>query len=644
MTDKIQAAANGVDEDATLLLPHGSYPISDTIYFSRNFSVIGDGAVFDLGTNVPSSTFSPGIPENHNGSTYLDITAREAGTLTTKAALIIGTLGSDRPSNRFYRGITVQRTAAASTAAARLYAGVVLNGAFQCTLEDFEINSFREGLVLTSTSQGCVHNRIIRPYILECRYPITLYAAASGWVNADYFWDGRHLISSTLQGDPSWIEEQWEHFRIMFASTTTHGPNQHVVQNMNFESTAGRKLRVEASGCVFMNNRHETPASGSYDMTIGEASRSSAYYDENIFIGAGAGLQTTYATNRIEYLATAAGINNSNTFITGNRMGMGTDGRTAMWSVGGGSHDTPLFSLQDRQFPYDRTEKCVMYAKVPDSIESTSDAGFVFYAVDGVTVRNFFLMRAGGDYDFKIKAGLTLGTFLDVASVLKVSVDGTIDAEIQNPTASGRIYYRATSTDRTHDFYNSTSAANDVLRILDSGKDVRIVLKPSESGITGSMYGVIVFYEESVAGSPAIANAISLSSSSPYPLQFDRGIYVNRSLGDYDSRFAGDTDLALLYIDAGADRVGIGVTNPDAKLEVNGTAHIGSDVELDGALNHDGSTVGFYGVTPVTRASAYTPTNVTPDRAYDADATTVAELADVVGTLIADLQALGLVN
>ncbi len=41
---------------------------------------------------------------------------------------------------------------------------------------------------------------------------------------------------------------------------------------------------------------------------------------------------------------------------------------------------------------------------------------------------------------------------------------------------------------------------------------------------------------------------------------------------------------------------------------------------------------------PITPA-AYTPTNVTTDRAFDADTVLVAELADVVGTLIADLQA-----
>src|SRR3990167_1348009 len=40
----------------------------------------------------------------------------------------------------------------------------------------------------------------------------------------------------------------------------------------------------------------------------------------------------------------------------------------------------------------------------------------------------------------------------------------------------------------------------------------------------------------------------------------------------------------------------------------------------------------------------YAATNVTTDRAYDADTVAVAELADVVGTLIADLRAWGIVK
>ena len=42
--------------------------------------------------------------------------------------------------------------------------------------------------------------------------------------------------------------------------------------------------------------------------------------------------------------------------------------------------------------------------------------------------------------------------------------------------------------------------------------------------------------------------------------------------------------------------------------------------------------------------AAYTPTNVSTDRAYDADVTSVDELADVLGTLIADLQVAGVIG
>jgi hypothetical protein len=50
----------------------------------------------------------------------------------------------------------------------------------------------------------------------------------------------------------------------------------------------------------------------------------------------------------------------------------------------------------------------------------------------------------------------------------------------------------------------------------------------------------------------------------------------------------------------------------------------------------------FFNVAPVARAAAYTVTNGLTDRSYDADTVAVAELADVVATIIADLKAYGL--
>lgn len=73
------------------------------------------------------------------------------------------------------------------------------------------------------------------------------------------------------------------------------------------------------------------------------------------------------------------------------------------------------------------------------------------------------------------------------------------------------------------------------------------------------------------------------------------------------------------------------------------------EVEVDGALNHDGTTVGFYGVTPVTRPAAYTQTYSTADRtlsAYTADDESTAYTgvdnaqAGSVYATVADLNAL----
>jgi len=59
---------------------------------------------------------------------------------------------------------------------------------------------------------------------------------------------------------------------------------------------------------------------------------------------------------------------------------------------------------------------------------------------------------------------------------------------------------------------------------------------------------------------------------------------------------------------------------------------------------HEGTNLGFYNTTPVAQSATYTPTNVTPDRAYDANSTSIDELADVLGTLIADLKLTGLIG
>jgi hypothetical protein len=54
-------------------------------------------------------------------------------------------------------------------------------------------------------------------------------------------------------------------------------------------------------------------------------------------------------------------------------------------------------------------------------------------------------------------------------------------------------------------------------------------------------------------------------------------------------------------------------------------------------FEHTGTLLGFYGTAPIVQSAAYTVTNHTDDRIYDANASSVAELADVLGSLILDL-------
>ena len=73
-----------------------------------------------------------------------------------------------------------------------------------------------------------------------------------------------------------------------------------------------------------------------------------------------------------------------------------------------------------------------------------------------------------------------------------------------------------------------------------------------------------------------------------------------------------------------------------AKLTTSGELQIG------GALNHDGTTVGLFNVAPVAQSTGWSVTNVTTDKVYNADATTLDEVADVLGTLITYLISLGI--
>ena len=62
-------------------------------------------------------------------------------------------------------------------------------------------------------------------------------------------------------------------------------------------------------------------------------------------------------------------------------------------------------------------------------------------------------------------------------------------------------------------------------------------------------------------------------------------------------------DTSTLHVDSANNRVGIGTTTPSQELDVSGDIRLSGEIEINGNLNHDGSNVGFYGITPASRQS-----------------------------------------
>ncbi len=84
----------------------------------------------------------------------------------------------------------------------------------------------------------------------------------------------------------------------------------------------------------------------------------------------------------------------------------------------------------------------------------------------------------------------------------------------------------------------------------------------------------------------------------------------------------------------------IGMNSNPGKVQIHGEA------EIDGALNHDGSTIGFYGTAPAAQSAAYTiNATAVEDRTLLASASaTTLNNNNVLAALLADLQAIGLLG
>lgn len=118
----------------------------------------------------------------------------------------------------------------------------------------------------------------------------------------------------------------------------------------------------------------------------------------------------------------------------------------------------------------------------------------------------------------------------------------------------------------------------------------------------------------------------------PFTIQ-DEGFFIWTDDTDTIQMYPDFTGDPTLFIDDGA---GGPVTFYNF-----GDSHLDGDNYI---CANTTDTLSFFGAAGSTQSAAYTPSNVTPDRTFDASSTNLGELANVLGTLIADLQAYGLIG
>lgn len=177
---------------------------------------------------------------------------------------------------------------------------------------------------------------------------------------------------------------------------------------------------------------------------------------------------------------------------------------------------------------------------------------------------------------------------------------------------------------------NNSFSGNETGALSDGGSGTsKVILGNLPTTINDWHLADAVVGDLNVAG---VVNVIDTAGGFYQRVASHAGLWVYASAINGES-----TDRHRVQAD-GAHLWGSGSADPDTNLYRGAADQLRTDDDL-----LVGGEVGFNGQAPAARPD-YTVTNGATDRAFDADATSINELADVLATLISDLQAIGLLQ
>lgn len=650
---EVQNAFDGCPLGATLVFEPGTYLCNAALTESRGLNVMAYGAVFDFGTT--------------NVGTYA---VRWGNTNATHV-------------NKTFKGLTIQRTAADATTTTRLYEGFRWQALVSCHVADVRAINFAAGhRIIGETSQvdGNSYNNYHNLMSWYCKYGIHIKPdSASDWCNENNFFGGRMGEAFT---DPI----NATHIRIEVNNGSIVNGNH--FYGMSLEGDVGRKIYCEGQHNSWTNCRYEgyTSNPDGYEIEFNSGSSGGTGTYNRLVWGFYLNVMTvleagTAANNQVIH---ASGQNWADSYIYGRGIFLGGQGnpgnslfRGDNGTGGPSGHSGPISALNQSAGAGD----CISVLDVNGTYKRLSLAsagptlggrGAFVWRDDAGAIRNEMVSSASSPYRITSLNGIEGGT--DLTSILLQvvqSLNGTVNLQVTAGDGTGGtdvddvLYYAARRGQGGRHFFSGGTAADssDVPAVIikniggaDGAHQLAIAgslgvpfikFRQGSQTYTSTAIGNIEFYH---TDGTTFRNSIFLINSAmgpTYPMCVRRGMWINHEQGNSDTRISSDTDTDCFYLDAsalsGAGAVGIGTATPDSKLHVNGNAHV-SDAEIDGALNHDGTTVGFYGATPAAQSTGWTITNKTEDKVLDCDATSIDELADVLGTLIDQLKTHGLLG
>ena len=278
------------------------------------------------------------------------------------------------------------------------------------------------------------------------------------------------------------------------------------------------------------------------------------------------------------------------------------------------------------------------------------------------------------DNDFSFRTNSSLRLIIDSSGL---DITGRLFIDGSSDTPQLQVQGHSTQTNPLVTFEQSDGT--DVFTVSNSGNIVALGTATINSTLvlaTGSITdttGAISFGNENLTTTGSvIAESIGIAGAPITKLRIggnDNKLTgpIMTFLGDAANQFEAGrirfTELVdsflggYMHWDGGNNILIIGVHNDNNEITANdvqaivirrttGKVTIINELEMDGSLNHDGSTVGFYGTAPAAQSSAYTRNaTIVEDRTLLASASaTILNNNNVLAALIADLQAVGLLG